>query len=89
MSHLSRNELESLVQEANEDACAGHGAVVAGGVAPASMPVTRAKGAFVGDVDMPQAVRKCYEKSAQWDHVVATFSAFIGDDLAAKKAGDY
>ena len=39
---------------------------------------------------MPQAVIESYEKWAQWrNHVAATFRAFIGDDLPAKKAGEY
>ena len=48
------------------------------------------KCAFAGDMDMTQAVSESYEKWAQCsDHVAATFLAFIGDDLAAKKAGEY
>ena len=95
MSHLSPNELESLVQEADEAAGAGHGAVARGEVSLASRPAQeqpnakRAKCAFAGDVDMPQAVSESYEKWAQWrDHMAATFCAFLGDDLAAKKAGE-
>ena len=96
MSHLSPNEMESLVQEAEEAAGAGYDAVLGGAAAPASKPsqeqprAKRTKCAFVGDVDMPQAVNESYEKWAQWrDHVAATFHAFLSDDLAAKKAGEY
>ena len=67
-----------------------------GDTAPASKPAQeqpnakRAKCAFAGDVEMPQAVSESYEKWAQWrDHVAAAFRAFIGDDLAAKKVGEY
>ena len=96
MSHLSANELESLVQEAEEAAGAGYAAVVGGETALARRlaqeqpSAKRAKCAFARDVDMPQAVNESYEKWAHWrDHVVATFRAFLGDDLAAKKAGEY
>ena len=93
---LSPNELESLVQEADLAAGAGYAAVVGGETASASRPAQeqpnakRAKCAFAGDVDMPQAISESYEKWAHWrDHVAATFRAFLGDDLAAKKAGEY
>ena len=96
MSHLSPNKLESLVQEADEAAGAGYAAMVGGEIAPASRPAQeqpnakRANCTFTRDVDMPQAVSESYEKWAHWgDHVAATFCAFIGDDLAAKKAGKY
>ena len=99
MSHLLPNEVESLVQEANEAAGAGgdyYYYSVGGGADPADTPAQekatakRTLCAFAGDVDMPQAVSESCEKWAQWrDHVVATFGAFIGDDLAAKKFGDY
>ena len=96
MSHLSPNELESLVQEAEEAAGAGYATVIGGEVALASRPAQEqpnakhAKCAFTRDVDMPQAVSESCEKWAQWrDHVAATFRAFLGDDLAAKKAGEY
>ena len=71
-------------------------AVAGGKVAHASRPAQeqpnakRAKCEFVGDVDMPQAVNESYENWAHWrDHVAATFGAFIGDDLAAKKATEH
>ena len=96
MSHLSPNELESLVQEADEAAGAGYAAVAGGEVAPVSRPAQeqpnakRAKCAFAGDVDIPRWLSESYEKWAQWrDHVAATFHAFVGDNLAAKKAGEY
>ena len=96
MSHVSPNELESLVHEAEEAAGAGYDAVVGGAAAPATRPTQEeprakcAKCAFAGDVDVSQAVSESYEKWAQWrDHVAATFRAFLYDDLAAKKAGEY
>ena len=95
MSHLSTNELESFVQEAEEAAGAGYAAVVGGEAAPASRRAQeqpnakRAKCPFAGDMDMPQAVSESYEKWAQWrDHVAATFRAFLSDEWAAKKAGE-
>ena len=95
MSHVSPNELESLVQEAEEAASAGYAAVVGGETAAASRPAQEqptakhAKCAFAGDVDMPQAVSESYEKWAQWrDHMATTFRAFLDDDLAAKKGGE-
>ena len=96
MSHLSPNELESLVQEAHEATGAGYVAMAGGEIAPASKPAQEqpnakcAKCAFAEDVEMPQAVSESYEKWAQWrDHVAATFHAFIGDDLATKKVREY
>ena len=72
------------------------GAVAGGEIAPASRPAHEhpnaksAKCAFVGDVGMPLAVSESYEKWPPWrDYVAATFCAFIGDDLVAKKAGEY
>ena len=96
MSHLSPNELESLVQEADEAAGAGYAAVAGGDIAPARRPAREqpnakcAKCVFAGDVEMPKAVSESYEKWAQWrDHVAATFRAFIGNELAAKKAREH
>ena len=71
MSHLSPNELESLVQEAEDAVGAGYAAVVGGEAASASRPAQEqpnakhAKCAFAGGVDMPQAVSESYEKWAQ------------------------
>ena len=96
MSHLSPNELELLVKEAEEATGAGYAAVLGGEAAPAKGPAQQqpiaksAKCAFVGDVHMPQAVSESYEKWAQGRyHAAATFRAFLSDDLAAKKAGEY
>ena len=89
-------QVESLVQEAEEAAGADNDAVLGGAAALASRPAQEqprakhTKCAFAGDVGMPQAVNESYEKWAQWrDHVAATFCAFLNDDLAAKKAGEY
>ena len=39
---------------------------------------------------MPQTVSEFNEKCVQWrDHMAATFCVFIGDDLTAKKPGEY
>ena len=39
---------------------------------------------------MPQAANESYENGTQWrDHVAAAFRAFLGDDMATKKAGDH
>ena len=39
---------------------------------------------------MPEAVKESYQKWAQWrHHVAATFRAFVGEDLAAKKSREY
>ena len=94
MSHLSPNELESLVQEAGEATRARYDAALGGAAAPAGRSAQeqprakRTKCAFAGDVDMPQAASESYEKWTRWrDHVAATFRAFLSDDMAAKKAG--
>ena len=96
VSHLSPNELESLVQEAEEasgasyKAALGCAAAPAGKLAPGQPCAKRTKCAFAGDVDMPQAANASYEKWTQWrDHVAATFGAFLSHDMAAKKAGEY
>ena len=74
----------------------GYAAMVGGEAAPASRPAQEqpnakcAKCAFAKDMYMPQAVSESYEKWAQRrDHVAATFRAFLSDDVAAKKAGEY
>ena len=39
---------------------------------------------------MPQAASESYERWSLWrDHVSATFRAFLSDDAAAKRAGEY
>ena len=39
---------------------------------------------------MPQAASESYERWSLWrDHVSATFQAFLSDDAAAKRAGEY
>ena len=39
---------------------------------------------------MPQAASELYERWSLWrDHVSATFRAFLNDDVAAKRAGEY
>ena len=39
---------------------------------------------------MPQAASESYERWSSWrDHVSATFRAFLSDDAAAKRAGEY
>ena len=61
MSHVSPNELESLVQEAEEASGAGYEAGLGIAVAPAGRlaqdqpRAKRTKCAFAGDVDLPQA----------------------------------
>ena len=96
MSRPSPNELESLVLEAEEASGAGCEAVLGGAAAPAGRPAQdqprakRTKCAFAGDIDMPQAASESYEKWALWrDHVSPTFRAFLSDDMAAKRAGEY
>ena len=96
MSHPSPNEWESLVQEAEEVSGAGYEAMLGGAAAPAGRPAQdqprakRTKCAFAGDVDVPQAASESYEGWSLWrDHVSATFRAFLSDDMAAKKAGEY
>ena len=96
MSHLWPNELQSLVQEADKATGSSYAAVVGGEAAPATRlaqdqpNAKRAKRAFAGDMDMPQAVSKSYERWAQWrDHLAAMFRAFLSDALVAKKAGEY
>ena len=96
ISHPSPNELESLVHEAEEASGAGYEAVLGGAAAPARRPAQdqlrakRTKCAFAGDVDMRQAANKSYERWSLWrDPMSATFRAFLSDDAAAKKAGEY
>ena len=96
MSHRWPNELESLVQEAEEASGAGYQAMLGGAAALAWRPAQdqprakRTKCAFAGDVDMPQAASESYERWSQWrDHVSATCRAFLSDDMAAKKAWEY
>ena len=75
---------------------AGYDAAVGGTAAPAGRRAQeqprakRTKCAFARDVDMPQVASESHQKWAHWiDHVVTTFCAFLSDDLAAKKAGEY
>ena len=96
MSHPSPNELESLVHEAEEASGAGYEAVMGGAAAPAGRPAQdqprakRTSCAFAGDVDMPHTASESYGRWSLWrDHVSATFWAFLSDDAAAKKAGEY
>ena len=96
MSHPSPNELESIIHAAEEASGAGYEAALGGAAAPAGRPAQdqprakRTKCAFAGDVDMPQAASESYERWSSWrDHVSATFRAFLSDDAAAKRAGEY
>ena len=70
--------------------------MLGGAAAPAGRPAQdqprakRTKCAFAGVVDMPQVASESYEQWTQWrDHVAATFRAFLSDDMAASKAGEY
>ena len=85
-----------MIHEAEEASGAGYEAALGGAAAPAGRPVQdqprakRTKCAFAGDVHMPQAASESYERWSSWrDHVSATFRAFLGDDAAAKRAGEY
>ena len=96
LSHLSQNELELLIQEAEEASGAGYKAAFGGAAALAGQPAPdqpRAKGskcAFAGAVDMPEAATELYERWTQWrDHVSASLRAFVSDDVAARKDGEY
>ena len=95
MSHLSPNEVESLVEEANEAAGVGRDHSGGGGAAPTDKPAQenprakRAKCAFAGDVDMPKRSTSLMSNGHSGGTTWRPPSVPFGDDLAAKKAGDY